>query len=167
MEELITLYYGNFAILGERARDFAGCTSCSNYIADRTLRSQFFLDKVRREHPGQTTTQMQEWGLFLFECLLHYVASMKKKEHWMCSQRSQDEETKEAAPEHPSMRALLGATNNAIIHVAKQVYQGEWTLTPSELSHCQHGNCMRELWQELNRCRARASLQGTQGTLGT
>ena len=79
MEELIILYYGNFAILGERARDFAWHTSCSNGVADRTLRSQIFLNELRREHLGWTTSHRQEWGLFLLEHLLHYVASVKKK----------------------------------------------------------------------------------------
>ena len=53
----------------------------------------------------------------------------------MYSQRSQAEETKEVAPEHPSVRTLIGTTDDAIIQVAEQVYQGEWTLAPSMLSH--------------------------------
>ena len=56
----------------------------------------------------------------------------------------QAEETEEAAPEHHSMRSLLGTTDDAIIKVVKQVYQGEWTLAPSVLSHHQHDECMRE-----------------------
>ena len=95
MEELLTLYYGNFAILGERVRDFAWCTSCSNCIADRTQRSQIFLDKLKREHPGWTTTHRQEWGLFLLEHLLHNTDSMKKKEHQRCSQRPQPSRAEE------------------------------------------------------------------------
>ena len=101
MEELIILYYGNFAIPGDRVREFAQCTGCSNHVPDRILRSQIFLDELRREHPGWTTTQRQEWGLLL-EHLFHYAAFMKKKEHQKHSQRSQGEETKEEAPEHPS-----------------------------------------------------------------
>ena len=62
------------------------------------------------------------------------------------------------APEHPFMRALLGATDDAINQVAKQVYQGEWTLAPSMLSHHQHNDCTRELWQELKRCMTRDNL---------
>ena len=73
---------------------------------------------------------------------------------------------KEWPLKHPSVRALLGSTDDAIIQVAKQVYQGEWTLAPSMLSHHQYDDCMRELWQELTRCMARASLQGAQGTQG-
>ena len=137
MEELITLYYGSFAILGEEAKDFAWHTSCSNCVTDRALMSQIFLNKLRREHLGWTTTYRHKRRPFLLECLFHYVASMKKKECQRWSQRSQDEETKEAAPEHPSMRALLGATDDAIIQVAEQVYWGEWTLAPSMLSHHQ------------------------------
>ena len=81
MEELITLYYGNFAILGERVKDFVQCISCSNCITDRTLRSQIFLDKLKRKHLGWTTTHRKEWELFLLEFLLHSVDAMKKKEH--------------------------------------------------------------------------------------
>ena len=101
---------------------FTHCTSCSNCIADRTLRSQIFLEELRIEHPGWTTAHQQEWGLFLLECLLHNAASMRKKECQRHSQRSQDEETKEAAPEHPSARALLGSMDDDIIQVPKQVY---------------------------------------------
>ena len=50
---------------------------------------------------------------------------MKKKEQRRHSQRSQDEETEETAPKHPSVWALLGATDDAIIQVAEQVYLGE------------------------------------------
>ena len=122
MEELITLHNGNFTILGERVRDFAQHTGCSNHIADRGLRTQIFLDEMRREHLGWTTAHKQKWGLFLLEHLLHNAASMQKKEHQRHTQRSQAEETEEVIPEHPSMRTLIGATDDAIIHVAKQVY---------------------------------------------
>ena len=122
MEELITLYYGNFSILGERAKDFTQCSGCSNCVTDRTLQSQIFLDELKMENPGWTTAHRQEWGLFLLECLFHNVASMKKKECQRCSQRQQAEEAKEAAPEHPSMRTLIGATDDTIHQVAEQVY---------------------------------------------
>ena len=125
MEEWIILYYGNFAILGDRVREFAQHTGCSNHMADRTMRSQTFLNELRREHLGWTTTCRQEWRLFLLGCLLHSVASMKKKECQRCSQRSWGEETMEEAPEHPSMRTLLGAMDDAIIQVAKDIYWGE------------------------------------------
>ena len=161
MEELITLHYGNFTSLGQRARDFVWCTSCSNHIADRALRTHIFLDEMRRKHPDWASTHKQEWGLSLLECLLLNVASMQKKECWRHSQRSQAEETEETNPEHPSMRTLIGATDDAIIQMAEQVYQEKWALAPSMLSHHQHDDCMRELWQELSQHIARASLQGT------
>ena len=53
----------------------------------------------------------------------------------MHSERQQAEEDEEAAPEHLSMRILIGAPDDAILQVAEQVYQGKWTLTPSVLSH--------------------------------
>ena len=60
------------------------------------------------------------------------------------------------------MRALPGAMDDAIFQVAEQVYQGEWTLAPSMLSHHQYDECMRELQCELNKQMSRASLQGAQ-----
>ena len=51
IEELVTLHYGNFSILGEQAREFAQRTNCSNQ------------------------------GLFLLEHMLHNVATMQRKEH--------------------------------------------------------------------------------------
>ena len=93
MEELITLYYGNFVILGDRVRDFTWQTDCSNHIADRNCEESDLPWWV------EEGTYWQEWGLFLLEHLLHYADSMWKKEHWRCSRRPQAEE---AAPEHPS-----------------------------------------------------------------
>ena len=122
MEELIILYHSNFAILRERVRDFAQHTSCSNHVADRTLRSQILLDKLRREHLGWTTTHKQEWGLFLLENMLQNAASMKKEVCERCSHRSQSEKSKEEAPEHPLVRTFIGTTDEAIIQVAEQVY---------------------------------------------
>ena len=81
MEEFVTLYYGIFAILGEGAKEFAQHTGCSNQVAEKTLWGQIFLNKLKMEHQGWTTTHKQEWGLFLLEHLLHNVASMRKKEH--------------------------------------------------------------------------------------
>ena len=73
MEELITLYYGNFAILEERVKDFAQCTGC---IEDRTVQGQIFLEEgtPRLDHHPQA-----RWGQFLLECLLHNVAFMRRK----------------------------------------------------------------------------------------
>ena len=150
MEELITLYHSNFVILWERAKEFTQQTGCSNCVADWTLRSQIFLDELRMEHPGWTTTHRQEWGLFLLEHLLHNAASMRKKEHQRYSQRSQTEEAKEVAPEYPSMRILIGATDDVITQVTEQVYWEESTLAPSILSCQQHDDCMRKVWQELS-----------------
>ena len=54
------------------------------------------------------------------------------------------------APEHPSVMALIGATDDVIIQVSKQGYQGEWNLAPSVLSCQQHNDCMRDLLKELS-----------------
>ena len=46
MEELVTLHYGNFSILGEWVREFIRRTSCSNWVADWTLWSQLLLNEL-------------------------------------------------------------------------------------------------------------------------
>ena len=76
IEELITLQYGNFTFLRERAKDFPQHTSCSNCIADRALRTQIFLDKMRREHLGWATAPQARVGTLLIgvptpQCCLH------------------------------------------------------------------------------------------------
>ena len=50
----------------------------------------------------------------------------------------------------PLCEDLIGASEDAILQVAEQVYWGEWTLAPRVLSHWQQDDCMREIWQELN-----------------
>ena len=70
-------------------REFTQRTSCSNWVANQTLQSQLFLIKLHREHLGWSTTQKQEWGLFLLEHMLPNVATMQRKEHQRCSQGSE------------------------------------------------------------------------------
>ena len=48
MEELVTLQYGSFTILGKRAKEFTQRTSCSKRAADQTLQGQFYLSELRR-----------------------------------------------------------------------------------------------------------------------
>ena len=122
MEELGSLHYGNFSILGEQAREFTWRTSCSNWVADWTLRGQLFLNEIRREHLGWSTIHKQEWGLFLLEHMLHNAASMRRKEHQRHSQALQA--SKVAAPEHLFVWTLLGSMDSEILKVAEQVYRG-------------------------------------------
>ena len=65
------------------------------------------------------------------------------------------------APEHPSMRTLIGATDETILQVAEQVYWEEWTLAPNSRTTVREG-----YRQELNKCMARAGLQGAPGSAG-
>ena len=67
MEELITLYHGNFMILEKRAKEYAQRTGCSNWVAEQALHSQLFLDEMKKESLGQNTAHRQEWNLFLLE----------------------------------------------------------------------------------------------------
>ena len=101
MEELVTLQYGIFPILGEQVREYTQRTGYSNRVADQTIWGQLYLSELRREHPTWNTTQCQEWGLFLLECLLHNAASMKRKECQSHPQALQAEMAKVMAPEHP------------------------------------------------------------------
>ena len=43
MEELITLQYGSFTILGERVKEFTQRTICSKWVANWTLQGQLYL----------------------------------------------------------------------------------------------------------------------------
>ena len=138
MEELVTLYYGNFSILGEWVREFAQRTSCSNQVADWTLWNQLSLTELHREHLGWNTAPKLEWGLFLLEHMLHNTANMWRKEHWRCSWGSQLEMA-ELAPEHPSVQTLLGTPDEEILKVAEQVYRREHAVVPSVLP-------CRQLW---------------------
>ena len=93
---------------------------------------QLFLDELHREHPGWTTTQKQEWCLFMLEHLLHNAATMQKRE---CQRHSQgpELETAESTPEHPSMQSPLGSPDGEILEVVEQVYRGELAVAPSVL----------------------------------
>ena len=114
MEELITLHYGNFTILRERVRDFTWCTTCLTTLLIELLEPRSSLMKWVENTQGGHCLQARV-GTLLIGCLLHNAASMRKKEHHRCSWRSHTEETEEAAPEHPSMGTIIGATDDAII----------------------------------------------------
>ena len=117
MEELVIMHYGNFSILGEWAREFTQRTGCSNWVAEQTLWSQMFLNKLHREHLGWSISQKQEWGLFLLKCMLHNVTAMQRKVHQRCSLGSESEMAK-SAPELPSLQTLLGSPDAEILKVA-------------------------------------------------
>ena len=166
MEELVILYYRNVTILRSQAREYTQRTGCLNRVEDQILWGQLFLDELHREHMGWTTTQKQEWGLFMLECLLHNTATMQRTECHRCSQGT-ELETAKLAPEHPSMWTLLGSPNEEILEVVEQVYRGELSVVPSVLP-CQWQDwCMGELCQELARHMARAGLQSKVGLART
>ena len=159
MEELITLYFSNFAILGERATDFAWHTSCSNHDADRTLRSQIFLNELKREHParllltGKSRTLLT--GASAPLCNLHEEERVSKALQKMTGWGNW-----RSSPWTSLCEGSLRCHWWCHYPSGQKGYQGEWTLASSVLSHHQHDDCMRELQQELNRCMVRACLQG-------
>ena len=87
-----------------------------------------------QEQPGWTTTQKQEWGLFMLEHLLHNMANMRRIEYQRHFQGSELEAAK-LASEHPSVQTLLGSPNAEILKVAEWVYRGELAIVPSVLPH--------------------------------
>ena len=159
MEELVTLQYGSFTILGEQVREYAQMTSCPNWVTNRTLWGQLYLSELRRKHPGWNATQYQEWGLFLLEGLLHNTVSIRGKEHQRHPQAPQAKMAEVTAPEHPTIRTLLGSTDAEISRVDEKVYWGEYVIAPSVLPFQQQEECIRELHLELAQHMARAGLQ--------
>ena len=147
--------------------EFTQKTGCSKSVADWTLWGQIYLSELRREHPGWNTAWFQEWGLFLLEHLLHIAAAMRWKEHEIlsqrCSQAKWPEMAEVTAPEHPSIRTLLGFEDATIMKVTKQVYLGEYVLAPSMLPCQWQEECIIELCIELAWCMARAGLWSEPG----
>ena len=100
-------------------KEFAQRTSCSNRVADQTLRGQLFLNEFKKRTSGLEYHPKQEWRLFL----LHNMATMGRKEHQRFFQGSQSEMA-ELAPEHPSMWTLFKSPDSEILKVAEQGYRG-------------------------------------------
>ena len=46
MEELVTLQYGIFMTLGERAKKFVQMTSCSKWVANQILQGYLYLSEL-------------------------------------------------------------------------------------------------------------------------
>ena len=72
------------------------------------LQGWTFLNELRQEHPGWSTTRKQDWGLFLLEHLLQNAASMRRKGCQRHSQALQAETAETTAPENSSIQTLLG-----------------------------------------------------------
>ena len=101
IEELVTLHYGNFSILGEWVREFAWRTSCSNWVADQTLQSQLFWMSYEENiwswsyHPE---TRMGPVPVGAYAPT--YAATMWRKEHQSALPRTTIRDAAKSAPEH-------------------------------------------------------------------
>ena len=137
MEKLVTLYYGNFAILGERVRKFAWRTGCSKRVTNLTLRGQLFLNELGHEHSGWNTTYKQQGGLFLLECILHIAASMRRKEHPSMVLPSTASGWSDG-PWAPFIWTFSGSMDAELRKITKQVYRGDCIVAPSVLPSWQH-----------------------------
>ena len=71
---------------------------------------------------------------------------------------------KETAPEHPSVRTLLGSTDQEILDVAEHICRGQYEVAPSVLPQRLQDQFMAELYEELSKCLVRASLQSAIAT---
>ena len=156
MEELISLHYGNFTILGKRAKKYTQRMGCSNRVADQALQCQLLLAKIRKEHK-------QEWSMFFLEWMFHNAVTMQCTECIGCS-RGLLLEVEETAPGHPSVQALVGSQDSDILRVIEQIYRGEYSVTPCVLINAEQEELMRELWWELSGQMTRAGLQSKRGT---
>ena len=129
MEELITFHHSNFMILGERAKEYAWRTGCSNWVADQTLRSQLFLHKIKKECMGWNTACRQEWNLFLLERMFCNAAAVWHKELQRCP-CGIPLEPSETALEHPSVQTMVGFRDADVLQVAEQIYKGKYVVAP-------------------------------------
>ena len=129
LEEMVTLQYGTFVTLSEWVKVVSLKTGCLKQVAEQALRWQVFLDELRKEHPGWRLIQHQEWRLFLLEHLFHNAATIWNKEQQQHAQRCphshQTAKAEEMAPEQPSVRSLLGSTDEEILVIAEKVYWGQ------------------------------------------
>ena len=148
--------------LCEWAKLVALRTGCLKSIAEWAVRWQLFLDELRKEHPGQRLIQQQEWGLFLLEHLFHNATAIRKRKQqwhaWRCQHFLQTAMAEEMAPEHPSIRSLLGSTDDEILEIAEQVYWGQYEAVSSILPHWHQEQFMAELYEELGQNLTRAGL---------
>ena len=80
-----------------------------------------------------------------------------------CSQAKWPKMAKVMAPEHPSIRTLLGSNDATILKVAKQVYQVEYVLAPRVLSCQWQEECIAELCIELAQHMTKAGLWSEKG----
>ena len=62
------------------------------------------------------------------------------------------------APEHPSVRTLLGSTDQEILDVAEHVYQGQYKVALSMLPRRLQDQFMAKLHEELSKQLVRANL---------
>ena len=71
---------------------------------------------------------------------------------------------KKTASEHPSVRTLLGSTDQEILDVAGCVSQGQYKVAPSVVPRRLKDQFMAELHKELSKWLVRAILQSAMAT---
>ena len=168
MEEMVTLLYGSFAALGEWVNIVVPTTSHSKRVADWALKGLLFLDELRRKHPVWKTIWHQEWAIFLLESLFHNVTEMQRKEwQWQserCPHPQQTNVAEEMAPEHPSVRTLLGSTKQEILDVVEWVHRGQYEVAPSVIPCMLQNQFIINLHEKLGKCLVRAGLKSVMTT---
>ena len=162
MEELITLHYGNFVILGKRAKEYTQRTGCFNWVADWSLKSQLFLGEMKKECLGQNTTHKQEWNLFLLEWMFHNATAMwcKECQRHPCRISLEPPDT---ALEHPGVQFLVESRDANLLQLAEWIYKGKYVVVPSMFTCTQCNDLMKELCRDLSRHLTQTGLQGKRG----
>ena len=112
----------------------AQSTSYSNRSTKHSLRFQLILDEMRKTNSNLSVTHRQKWGLFLLEHLFHAAAFLWQKERqWQTNLHTHFhhlEKAKKTAPNHPSVRSLLGSSEEMILKIIEGVYQGVMSSVP-------------------------------------
>ena len=87
------------------------------------------------------------------------TAALTKEPH-----QQQTNTAKAVAPGHPSVRTLLGSTNQEILDVVEWVYRRQYKVVPRILPHRLQDQFMVKLHEELGQCLVRTSLQSVTAT---
>ena len=95
----------------------------SKWVAKWALWGQFYLDELKREHLARKNCLPSRVEALPMKVSAHNVAAVQRREwkqHMRRCPHSQETATaEEIAPEHPSIRTLLGFTDQEILGMAE------------------------------------------------
>ena len=83
----------------------------------------------------------------------------RQQQRNLCTHSHHPEMAEEMAPIHPSVRSLLGSSEEEVLKITEEVYHGEYELAPNELPGQQQEEYMAELHAKLSWHLTRAGLR--------